>query len=117
MRLLLDESVPVRLRRSLPRHSVKIIVEMGWGGVNNGALLALAAKEFDAFLTVDKKLPYQQNLANLPIAIIVLEAYQRTRRTPATRSQPGASTWQSAALYSYAGWGITRHGENKEEAF
>ena len=75
MRLLLDESVPARLRRSLPNHSVKTVVEMGWGGVKNGALLALAAKEFDAFLTVDKKLPYQQNLANLPVAIIVLEAY------------------------------------------
>ena len=75
MRLLLDESVPARLRRSLPNHSVKTVVEMGWGWVKNGALLALAAKEFDAFLTVDKNLPYQQNVANLPIAVIVLEAY------------------------------------------
>ena len=74
MRLLLDESVPARLRRSLPSHSVKTVVEMGWGGVKNGALLVLAAKEFDAFLTVDKNLPYQQNVANLPIAVIVLEA-------------------------------------------
>jgi hypothetical protein len=48
---------------------------MRWGGVKNGALLALAAKEFDAFLTVDKNLPYQQNLGNLPVAVIILEAY------------------------------------------
>ena len=48
---------------------------MGWGGAKNGALLVLAAKEFDAFLTVDKSLPYQQNVANLPIAVIVLEAH------------------------------------------
>jgi hypothetical protein len=75
MRLLLDESVPARLRWSLPSHSVKTVVEMGWGGVKNGALLALAAKEFDAFLTVDKNLPYQQNVANLPVAVILLEAY------------------------------------------
>lgn len=74
MRLLLDESVPARLRRSLTGHSVKTVVEMGWSGVKNGALLALAAGEFDAFLTVDKNLPYQQNLATLPIALIVLEA-------------------------------------------
>ena len=74
MRLLLDESVPTRLRRSLTSHSVKTVVEMGWSGVKNGALLALAAGEFDAFLTVDKNLPYQQNLATLPIALIVLEA-------------------------------------------
>ena len=74
MRLLLDESVPARLRRSLPTHSVKTVVQMGWGGVENGALLALAAKEFDAFLTVDQNLAYQQNLANLPVAVVVLEA-------------------------------------------
>ena len=54
---------------------VKTVVEMGWGGVKNGDLLALAAKEFDASLTVDKNLPYQQNVANLPVAVIVLEAY------------------------------------------
>jgi uncharacterized membrane protein YwzB len=37
-------------------------------------LLALAAAEFDAFITVDKNLPYQQNLAALPIALIVLDS-------------------------------------------
>jgi len=75
MRLLLDESVPGRLRRSLPSHSVNTVAEMGWGGIKNGALLRLVAKEFDVFLTVDKNLPYQQNVAQLPVAVIVLEAY------------------------------------------
>jgi predicted nuclease of predicted toxin-antitoxin system len=59
MRLLLDESVPKRLGRALPNHEVKTVVEMGWGGVKNGNLLALAASRFDAFITVDKNLPYQ----------------------------------------------------------
>ena len=59
MRLLLDESVPRRLRRSLTGHEVKTAVEMGWSGVKNGKLLALAASGFDAFITVDKNLPYQ----------------------------------------------------------
>ena len=72
MRLLLDESVPRRLRRALPTHAVKTAVEMGWSGVKNGALLALAAAEFDAFVTVDQNLPYQQNVATLPIAVVVL---------------------------------------------
>ena len=47
---------------------------MGWSGVKNGKFLALAAVEFDAFVTVDKNLPYQQNLATLPIAVVVLDA-------------------------------------------
>jgi len=75
MRLLLDESVPRRLRGALPTHSVKTAVEMGWGGVKNGALLILAAAEFDAFITVDRNLPFQQNIAALPIAVVVLIAH------------------------------------------
>ena len=48
---------------------------MGWSGVKNGKLLALAAADFDVFVTVDKNLPYQQNLAALPIALVVLDAH------------------------------------------
>ncbi len=74
MHLLLDESVPRRLRLSLPGHIVKTALEMGWGGVKNGALLALAAAQFDAFITVDKNLPYQQSIATLPVAVVLLSA-------------------------------------------
>lgn len=74
MRLLLDECVPARLRRALPSHQVSTVVQEGWSGVKNGKLLAHAAAEFDAFITVDKNLPYQQNTANLPIAVLVLDA-------------------------------------------
>ena len=75
MRLLLDESVPRRLRRALPNHEVKTVVEMGWGGIKNGNLLALAAADFDAFITVDKNLPYQQDLSDLALAVVVLDAH------------------------------------------
>lgn len=74
MRLLLDECVPARLRRALPSHYVSTVVSEGWSGVKNGKLLALAAANFDAFITVDKNLPYQQNTATLPVAVVVLDA-------------------------------------------
>jgi predicted nuclease of predicted toxin-antitoxin system len=74
MRLLLDESVPARLYRALPNHQVSNAVREGWSGVKNGKLLALAASLFDAFVTVDKNLPFQQNLASLPIAVLVLDS-------------------------------------------
>jgi hypothetical protein len=77
MRLLLDESIPVKFRRSLPNHDVRTVVEMGWSGVKNGKLLALAADGFDAFVTVDKNLPFQQNLTTLPVAVIVLDAVSK----------------------------------------
>ena len=74
MRLLLDESVPRRFREALPTHTIKTAVEMGWSGRKNGVLLALAAAEFEAFITVDQNLPYQQNIQTLLIAVIVLVA-------------------------------------------
>ena len=47
---------------------------MGWSTIRNGELLALAAKEFDVFVTVDRNLSFQQNLPAFAIAIIVMRA-------------------------------------------
>ncbi len=46
----------------------------GWSGIKNGQLLAMAADRFDALITVDKNLPYQQDQRTLPMAVIVLDA-------------------------------------------
>ena len=46
---------------------------MRWSGVKNGKLLALAAAEFDAFVTVDKNLPCQQNVSTLLVSVVVLD--------------------------------------------
>jgi hypothetical protein len=45
---------------------------MGWATIKNGRLLALAQKEFDVFVTVDRNLSFQQNLAKFDIAVLVL---------------------------------------------
>ena len=50
------------------------MVQEGWSGIKNGKFLALAAARFDAFITVDKNLPYQQNSSKLPVAVLVLDA-------------------------------------------
>ena len=74
MRLLLDECVPARFRKALPSHQVSTVTQEGWSGVKNGKLLALAAARFDAFITVDENLPYQQNTSTLPVSVFVLDA-------------------------------------------
>ncbi|NML48122.1 DUF5615 family PIN-like protein [Ramlibacter sp. G-1-2-2] len=74
MRILLDESLPRRLADGLVGHSVMTVAECGWSGQKNGVLLALAAKAHDVFVTADQNLEYQQNLAALPIAIVVVVA-------------------------------------------
>lgn len=47
---------------------------MGWAGIKDGELLRLAEIEFDVFITVDRNLPFQQNLAVLDLAVLVLQA-------------------------------------------
>jgi hypothetical protein len=51
---------------------------MGWATVKNGELLALAAEQFEVFVTVDRNLTFQQNLVSFSIAVVVLQA--KTKR-------------------------------------
>ena len=74
MRILLDEDLPRRLGALLVGHEVTTVPRCGWSGVKNGKLLALAATKFDVFITMDKNLEFQQNMATLPVAVLVLEA-------------------------------------------
>lgn len=74
MRILLDESLPRRLRGELKSHSVTTVREAGWSGIGNGELLKLAAGRFDVLLTADQNLQVQQNLAGLPMSVVVLAA-------------------------------------------
>ena len=78
MNILLDECVPARLARSLTDHSVTTVQRRGWAGIKNGDLLALAEKEFDAFITVDRKLSTEQDLTKFKIAVLLILA--RTNR-------------------------------------
>jgi hypothetical protein len=74
LRVLLDECVDVRLAASLATVDVRTVVDQGWLGISNGQLLALAAAEFDVFVTVDRNLPFQQHLSKFDIAVILLRA-------------------------------------------
>ncbi len=74
MRILLDESVPSRLAAMLVGHEAVSVQRRGWSGVKNGKLLALAATEFDVLLTADKGIEFQQNLATLPVAVVIMLA-------------------------------------------
>jgi predicted nuclease of predicted toxin-antitoxin system len=74
MRLLLDESLPWRLARLLEGHEVESVQRAGWAGFKNGELLKLASSRFDAFITADQNIQYQQNLSALPLTVFVLAA-------------------------------------------
>ncbi len=74
MKLLLDECIDRRLARELTGHFVRTVPQMGWATIKNGRLLRLAENAFDAFVTVDRNLSFQQNLPRFAIAVVVLRA-------------------------------------------
>ncbi len=75
MRVWLDENLPHQLRELFGNNiEVVTIRYRGWQGRENGELLRIAANEFDAFITMDQGIPHQQNLSEIKIGIIVLEA-------------------------------------------
>jgi hypothetical protein len=73
MRILFDQGTPVPLRRHLQTHNIETVYEKGWSTLKNGELLTRAeAAGFEALITTDQNLRYQQNLADRKISIVAL---------------------------------------------
>lgn len=80
MKLLLDESIPLRLAEHFPEDmDVRTVPQMGWAGMQNGELLAVAATEgFTVLITADQGIEYQQNSSSLLVSVVIMRSY-RTR--------------------------------------
>ncbi len=102
-RVLLDESIPERLRTAFSDAVEVVTVRyQGWAGLKNGVLLRAAEASFDVLVTVDKGLRYQQNVGEREIAVVVLDAGGTTfadllplvpdAEATALRSGPGTVT-------------------------
>ncbi len=80
MKILLDENIDVRFKNSFnDNYQAFTVKDMEWNGIKNGQLLVLLKEnKFDAWIVVDKNIPYQQSLLNLPCLIIVLDVYRNT---------------------------------------
>ena len=74
MRLLLDECLPRRAKFLFAEggHECETVRDAGFGGKENGELLGLAEKNFDVFVTIDKNIRYQQNIASRKIAVLII---------------------------------------------
>jgi hypothetical protein len=72
MKIRFDQGTPAPLREALTDHSVTTVYEQGWDQLANGDLLKIAEAAFDAFVTTDQNLRYQQNLTGRKLAILVL---------------------------------------------
>jgi hypothetical protein len=70
MLVLFDQSTP---RPFLKGHTVETAWQRGWDKLKNGDLLRAAQEAgFEALVTPDKNISYQQNLKNYTIAIVIL---------------------------------------------
>lgn len=72
MKLLLDEQLPRRLsHRLVSLHDAFTVQDMDWRGKKNGELLKLLVEhQFEAFLTADKKMRYEQNWQPVPVIFL-----------------------------------------------
>ena len=99
MRLLLDECVNAGVRKALSGHLVSTVAESGWSSIKDGPLLLLAQQRFDVFVTIDRSLEHQQNLARLKMGVVIIrvpnneiESYQpifELIRTAVEAARPG----------------------------
>jgi hypothetical protein len=73
VKVLFDQGTPAPLRKALTGHTVETAFERGWSTLQNGLLITAAEEAgFEVFVTTDRNLKYQQNLATRTIAIVVL---------------------------------------------
>ena len=74
MHVLPDENLPLSLAIELTGHRVSTVQAEGWSGTKNGELLRLAHERFDALLTMDRGIQYQQNLGVLGLRAVIIRA-------------------------------------------
>jgi predicted nuclease of predicted toxin-antitoxin system len=73
MKILFDQGTPAPLRHALAGHWVATAFEKGWSNLQNGDLIRVAeADGFNALITTDQNLKYQQNLRGRRLAILIV---------------------------------------------
>ncbi len=74
MRVFVDECVNRLLLRRLSGHTFVHALDTPLRSTKNGELLRAISNDYDAFLTCDGNIRFQQNLKRFPFAFIVLRA-------------------------------------------
>ncbi len=79
MRVLLDEQLPRQLAWQLVGQDVRTVHEQDWAGLTNRDLLTRAeAAGFEAFLTTDHNLTFQEDLAESGLRIVLVHDLSNT---------------------------------------
>jgi hypothetical protein len=78
MSVLLDENIPRKLQWRLKERGIEVVTipDRGWAGITNGELLSRADGEFDALLTMDQGIEYQQNIQDRSLGVVTINEYE-----------------------------------------
>lgn len=74
MKLLLDECIPwkVKFLFTATGRTCDTVPDAGLSGKENGELLALIENRYDVLITIDKNIPYQQNMAGRKLSLLII---------------------------------------------
>ena len=97
MRILLDESLPRRLKKDFKGHQVKTVPEAGWQGKKNGELIKLMNGKYDIFMVRRAALahhwfgasnhPERPSPSTRPLALLRANGEQSRTRAKARESK------------------------------
>jgi len=74
VRVLLDSNLPRAFGALLPGHRTETTHARRWSDLDDGPLLDAAEEVFEAFITMDQNLRFQQNLTGRRLRVILLRA-------------------------------------------
>jgi len=72
--MLIDECLPGKVKFLFAEggHECQTVGDAGFGSKENGELIAVADKNFDVLITIDKNIRHQQNIKGRNIAILII---------------------------------------------
>lgn len=80
-KFVLDENIPKKIVRVLGIENADHMLDLGWSGTKNGALLARSVGEgYSCLVTFDRGIPTQNDLSSIPIAVLILRPAAPGRR-------------------------------------
>jgi predicted nuclease of predicted toxin-antitoxin system len=78
VRILLDGNLPRAFATLLPGHRVDSVHQRRWSDLDDRPLLDAAEAEYEAFITMDQHLRFQQNLRGRRVRVVLIRAPRNT---------------------------------------
>jgi predicted nuclease of predicted toxin-antitoxin system len=88
MKVLLDACIPERLVNIFADSDIEAtsVYELEWQLLQNGELLKrMEEQQFDIFVTIDRGIPYQQNISRISFALVIVLVPNNTVEAVAQR--------------------------------